>query len=146
MNIPEVLDKFKMSLRGVPEDLIIVAIIVLVGISGFGLGRLSILETNREPVHILEPNGVEAPHQVSAVMEGSNSIKHKAQTASVKNSIPNNEVSSSGEVVASKNGTKYHLPWCSGAKRINEANKITFASKAEAEKAGYTPAANCPGL
>jgi methylphosphotriester-DNA--protein-cysteine methyltransferase len=48
--------------------------------------------------------------------------------------------------VASKSGKAYHLPWCSGAQRIKEANKIYFASKAEAEQAGYTPAANCPGI
>ena len=51
-----------------------------------------------------------------------------------------------GVVVASKSGTKYHLPTCSGAKSIKPDNLITFASIAEAEAAGYTPAANCPGL
>ena len=51
-----------------------------------------------------------------------------------------------GEFVASKNSTKYHLPDCSGAKRIAEHNKIWFSSKEEAESVGYAPAANCPGL
>lgn len=49
-------------------------------------------------------------------------------------------------VVASKNGTKYHLPWCAGASQMNEENKIVFESRAAAEAAGYTPAANCKGL
>lgn len=48
--------------------------------------------------------------------------------------------------VASVNGTKYHLSWCSGAQRIKEQNKITFSSRKEAEDAGYTPAANCPEI
>lgn len=48
--------------------------------------------------------------------------------------------------VASKNGTKYHLPTCPGAKRIKEENKIWFDSKAEAEQAGYEPAKNCKGI
>jgi len=43
-------------------------------------------------------------------------------------------------------GKAYHLPHCSGAKSISEANKITFATKAEAEAAGYRPAANCKGI
>lgn len=49
-------------------------------------------------------------------------------------------------VVASKNGTKYYLPSCSGADRIADANKVWFASPAAATAAGYSPAANCPGL
>lgn len=48
--------------------------------------------------------------------------------------------------VASKNSTKYHLPWCSGARRISEENKVWFATKEDAAAAGYTPAANCPGM
>ncbi len=51
-----------------------------------------------------------------------------------------------GGVVASKNGAKYHLPWCSGAARIAEENRVWFASAAEARRAGYEPAANCPGI
>ena len=50
------------------------------------------------------------------------------------------------QVVASKNGTKYHLPWCPGAKQIKDENKITFISAEEARVQGYTPAANCPEL
>lgn len=49
-------------------------------------------------------------------------------------------------LVASKNGKKYHLPYCSGASRISEANKIYFDSYAEAQKAGYSKAAGCLGL
>ena len=51
-----------------------------------------------------------------------------------------------GKYVASKNGTKYYLPNCSGAKRISETNKVWFATAAVAVAEGYTPAANCPGL
>lgn len=50
------------------------------------------------------------------------------------------------EVVASKNGETYSFPWCSGAKRISEKNKIVFSSKQEAEKAGYREAKNCTGF
>jgi hypothetical protein len=48
--------------------------------------------------------------------------------------------------VASISGTKYHLPSCSGAKRIKEENKVWFSTKEDAELAGYGPAGNCPGL
>jgi hypothetical protein len=55
-------------------------------------------------------------------------------------------VSPRGNLVASKNGTKYHFLWCPGASTIKEENKIYFTSKEEAEKAGYKPAVNCKGL
>ena len=48
--------------------------------------------------------------------------------------------------VASKKGSKYHLPTCPGARTIAEGNKIWFATKEEAARAGYTPAANCKGI
>ena len=54
--------------------------------------------------------------------------------------------SSSGHLVAAKSGTKYYLPWCSGVDRITDANKVWFATPRDAEKAGYTAAANCKGL
>lgn len=49
-------------------------------------------------------------------------------------------------VVASKSGSKYHLPNCPGASQIKADNLIEFGSIAEAEAAGYKPATNCPGL
>lgn len=49
-------------------------------------------------------------------------------------------------VVGSVNGSKYHYPWCSGAKQIKEANIIEFKNVTEARLAGYEPAKNCPGL
>ncbi len=48
--------------------------------------------------------------------------------------------------VASKNGTKYYYAWCAGVTKIKEENKVWFSTKEEAEKAGYTPAANCKGM
>ncbi|MFH1979380.1 MAG: hypothetical protein ABII97_03290 [Patescibacteria group bacterium] len=51
-----------------------------------------------------------------------------------------------GLLVASKNGSKYHYPWCSGAQKMKEDNKVWFDSKEEAERAGYSPASNCKGL
>ncbi|MBU6388525.1 hypothetical protein KGQ72_01445 [Patescibacteria group bacterium] len=53
--------------------------------------------------------------------------------------------STTGQIVASKNGTKYYLPGCAGANRISDANKIWFASVSAAQEAGYAPAANCAG-
>jgi hypothetical protein len=51
-----------------------------------------------------------------------------------------------GIYVASKSGTRYYLPTCSGVSRIKEENKIWFQTKEQAEARGLLPAANCPGL
>lgn len=56
------------------------------------------------------------------------------------------DISRDEQVVASRSGTKYYFPWCAGADRITEANKVWFASAGEASLAGYAPAANCSGL
>lgn len=55
-------------------------------------------------------------------------------------------VKGEGKYVASISGAKYHLPTCSGAKRIKEENKIWFDNKEDAELSGYTPAGNCKGI
>lgn len=54
--------------------------------------------------------------------------------------------SSNCKYVGSKNSDIYHLPDCPGGQRIKEENKRCFGSKSEAEKAGYRPAKNCPGI
>lgn len=55
-------------------------------------------------------------------------------------------IKTAGKYVGSKSGKRYHLPSCPGAKRIKEENKVWFESKEAAEKAGYSPAANCQGI
>lgn len=49
-------------------------------------------------------------------------------------------------VVASKTGTKYYLPGCSGIDRITDDNKVWFASPQLAQAQGYEPAMQCDGL
>ena len=51
-----------------------------------------------------------------------------------------------GNYVGSKNGKTYHLPWCAGAQRIKDENKVWFETKEEAISRGYTPAGNCKGI
>lgn len=99
----------------------------LLAVLSFGLGRLTKMDEAREPVRI---------ESVPAALT--------AGVAQVTEAMP--EIKTGGKIVGSKNGNKYHYPWCQGAQRIKEENKIWFSSVEEAERAGYTPAANCPGL
>jgi len=101
-------------------------IILIVSICSFGLGRLS--KDNQENSSI--------------------SIKNN-NLATISKSVeaqPPQILPIGGKYVASKNSNKYHAPWCSGAQRIKEENKIWFNSKEEAEASGYTPASNCKGI
>ena len=102
--------------------------IILVALLSFGIGRLSVAG-NREPVRI------EYDEQLTT--DDSQSTTNKNQTASVINAVREESV------VTSKNGARYHYPYCAGAKQIKEENKIVFPTPAAAEAAGYTLAANC---
>ncbi len=53
------------------------------------------------------------------------------------------ESSKNYNYVASKFSINYHLPTCKKVKRIQEQNRVTFASAEEAVKAGYVPCALC---
>lgn len=99
-------------------------VLILVAVSSFSLGRISKIHDAREPVRLISSAGV----------------------GEVKGVATSNISLDSASVVASKNGTKYHLATCPGAKQISEKNKISFASIEEARASGYTPAANCKGL
>ena len=46
-------------------------------------------------------------------------------------------------VFASKNGTKYYTPGCSGISRINAENLVQYTSEAEAIEAGLELAKTC---
>jgi hypothetical protein len=93
-------------------------LVFLVGIGSFGLGRLSALEDVKPPLAIIQaPEAANIP----ALPPG-------------------------GFVVASKTGSVYYLPWCSGAEKIAQENQRWFESEAAAQKAGYAPSKSCKGL
>ena len=106
----------------VKEDIFIVVAIILIGLAGFSLGKLSALEKGREPVTI-QPVTTSFSSVVATTTNNSNNF-----------------------LVASKTGTKYYFPWCSGVSKISEKNKVWFDSYSSAQAAGLTPAANCPNL
>ncbi|MEX0924368.1 MAG: hypothetical protein WDZ82_00270 [Candidatus Paceibacterota bacterium] len=64
----------------------------------------------------------------------------------IERTVPAKGEGDVGLYVASKNSDIFHFAWCSGASRIADQNKISFATEEEARRSGYTPAKNCPGL
>ena len=117
-------------LAGGAEAYVLPAILILIGLSAFGLGRLSTA-------------GEEGPRLIIRMPDGTTQTAAAYQpAASAAKSAP----LTSGSYVASKSGTKYYLPSCSGVSKIKEENKVWFATVAEAQASGYTAAANCPGI
>jgi len=126
MTIAEAREKCKALVGKIPRDGLIIGVLLATSTLSFGLGYLAGLDV---PV----PDIADAlSSEEFPVPEG------KPAPATAK--------SAAGRYVASKNGTKYYLPTCSGADRIVEANKVWFASAEAAVTAGYSPAANCDGI
>ena len=121
------LTKLKNFVKNNGSDIFVILVIILVALISFGIGRLTAPKT--EPIQIknLEKASVE-DLKIPATEQGSSETNYQ------------------GKVLGSKNSDKYHLPECPGAKQISEQNKVWFDSIEAAEKVGYKPAGNCPGL
>ena len=125
-NLSTVLENLRGFLKENQNDIILVVGVVLISLVSFGAGRLTAtVALAPEPIIVEKAN-----QPTDAVTE------ENTRTSNQKK----------GALVARINGTKYYLPDCSGAKRINEENKIWFSSQEEAKDMGYEPASNCPGL
>ena len=131
-SIQEFSAKFKPLLED--DRLFYGLLIVLIAIVSFGLGRLSGAQ-----------NSPYFDENRSIVLQAGAAGAMAASTSPYENSAVDTK-EGEGMYVGSRNGTKYHLPWCPGASQIKEANKVFFSSKNEAEEAGYTPASNCKGI
>ena len=108
------------------KELYLAAIIILTAAISFGLGRLSKIREEKTPITI----------ESSEISE----------TKPLSTSNVDNEIKTDKIFVASRNGKKYYYIWCESANVIKEQNRIWFSTQAEAQKAGYQPAANCKGL
>ena len=116
-------------------------LLLIVAALSYGLGLLSgdNFTSNNGPATVsMTPSPLEREIR-PAVTENTQEIKPTPEVKAATLKSPK-------VYVGSKNSDKFHLPECSGAKRIKEENQIWFSSKDEALAAGYLPAANCPGL
>lgn len=159
MNIPELKEKINTVMERLKSrEFYTVVLILLVGLASFGLGRLSKLEEARVPIRIEQqsastvssfpPDPFQRGSTESARGRGFEEDTAGVSSANGQELAADNSSAPAqgGQIVASRNGNKYHFPWCSGAQKIAEANKIWFSSIEEAREAGYTPASNCKGL
>lgn len=141
MSIQGISLKFKALLRN--EEVLLATLIVVVSLISFALGRFSVSSVGASTSQNATVS--EAKESMPPLDEEKAFTAQKSTKSDVKENVPMGVVPEGG-YVASKNGTKYHLPWCGGAKQIKEENKVFFKTKEEAEAAGYTPASNCKGI
>ncbi len=125
MTIAEAREKCKKhfaEMKAVPQDVLLVLILLLACLLSFGLGYMAGKDVGTS-TELGIKQGSEVAIETSPLV-----------------------ASTTGQVVASKNGTKYYFPWCAGVDRISDANKVWFNSVENAEAKGYSPASNCKGL
>lgn len=146
MTIAELALSGKKLVSAVPQPWLLIGIVILSSSASFGLGILEGRESGTgsglsisELATTTPPAGVRTAG--SALQAAAAASGAPQPVAAVPSTLP-----AGGQVVASKSGAKYYLPWCGGAKLIKDANKVWFASREAAEAAGYQPAANCKGL
>lgn len=115
---------------------------ILISAISFGLGRLweqqISAESAKAPIVVNKSKTAFVEQNQSAAADG-------GSTSGIQK-VESRNLGANILYIASKKGEYYHLPLCPGGKAIKPENKIGFSSKEEAEKAGYKPAKNCPGL
>lgn len=138
--LTDLLNKIKTFLKENQRDLYLAALVFLMSTASFGLGRLSVIWPEKEPIRIDQVGEVDkSAFGLGKIAPVGNSTE--------RSDSPTSSISSSrGNFVASRNGSSYHLPDCPGAKQIKEENKIWFQTAEAARAVGYKPAGNCPGL
>lgn len=131
-------ERIKRFLGRIPTDALILGVIFLASTLSFGLGILAgkDMAKNEGPSIWIEQRPVEAANLSVSVASGVGELEKEAAEP----------IAQGGQYVASKSGEAYYLPWCGGATRIKDKNKVWFASKEEAEAKGYRPAKNCKGI
>lgn len=140
MTIADLRGRGKALTSRIPADMLIILILVLSSTLAFGLGVLAGKD--------MAKTGGKDGFWIEELPKGQG-IENGGPAAALSAVVTSGLApvgKASGTYVASKNGTKYYLPSCGSSKRIKEENRIWFDTKAEAEAAGYGPAANCPGL
>ena len=129
--LAEFREKIKLLWEEWQRDILVGLAVGLVALGSFGLGRLTAPQS-KPPVTLHEVD----LERLFVRGQGSETTQ---QTA-----IANTDDQVQGNFLASRNGQRYYPKNCAAANRIKPENRIWFASIAEAEKAGYTKAANCP--
>ena len=131
MSIHPILQKIKaLTEKDEFQTILMILIIILVGLAGFGLGKLSVSKEDKSIIIQNQDKQDEMP------------LSNK-NVDNIAGAVTSSILKSNIGIVASKNGTRYYLPGCSGVGRIQDQNKVYFNSEKEALDAGYSKASGC---
>lgn len=153
--IPHAAGEGKIGRFKLPDGALTVTVVLLASSASFGLGMLAERARGGEsegvkiegiPAAALSASAAAALAPIPKTAKSGSVSKSSAPKKPAKVAPTGTATATTGKYVASKNGTKYYLPSCGTANRINEENKIYFNTKEEAEAAGFGPSATCKGL
>ncbi len=125
----EKIKQFVQTKKG--KDILTILVVILVGISSFGLGRLSVVSKSSE-LKILQ----------ASLVEGNLELKEETPATLSAKSASSNQ-NSDKKYFASVKGSKYYPVGCSAGKSIKIENRKYFATKEAAEKSGYQLSNSC---
>ncbi len=151
------------ALSAMAGDWVLIGIIVLSSSLCFGLGllaaRANASESSKNPENRLwieqlpaEERAVGTSTIFRDTKGAGTAFKPSGLSTQTSNALPTHPAAAAADIatphtyVASKSGAKYYLPSCGTVSRIKEENRVYFATKADAEKAGYQPSSSCKGL
>lgn len=114
----------------------VVLLLLLTFAAGWQLGRVMSPYYAAHPIVFQETAGQPSPDLQA--LQAKSSVVPEPSIAAATTTAP---TLNQGKYVGSVNSDLYHDPSCPSASRIKVANQVWFASREEAEKAGYSPSA-----
>lgn len=128
------------------QKILVVLAIFLSSLVSFQMGKNSQKLDQSEVIKVnlaSEGRSVLSPEERSAGVSGAQSPSAGLGDSS-QLAAGNGQPTSTGcKFVASKSSNKFHLPDCRYAAKIDEDNRLCFASEEEAKQKGYQPAKCC---
>lgn len=124
------------------RDIFLVSLIILIAIISFNLGRITAFKEQKQPIRF-ESADIGELFKDDAIQNNENLYQGAKTGDSVKSTSEIPKIDFRVVVSKKSKSMKYHFLWCSGAKQINEENKVFFKNEEDAQKAGYSLAGNC---
>jgi hypothetical protein len=129
------------------NKLFLVVVIILIGLIGFGLGRLSSkYQTAKLNINSTISNETDLSKIITSGAMPNVASSNKSVSVVAESESGDIGVASIVKIIGNKNSKIYHREDCPGALKMSESNKVIFESILAAKEAGYRPAGNCPGL
>lgn len=135
MSIYDLTEKIKAFITGErARDMAIIAIVGIVGIGSFFLGRWS--NKDSQPIYAEQTSPKDT-------VKFEITSQPDQKLAPENNTQKTEQGTATGSFLASKNGTKYYPKGCSSIDRIKPENLIGFETEAEAQASGRIKSSVC---